>query len=424
MKNKLRMTLLSEKPNDKKAALRAIEVIERYSTADLYQLLLKSLYKDAGFPYEYIKSKNLLTVTQIDDRLAVLNTLLNSADIIQWILNYCKSKREITSINFDTLPIDQFLSFALIFNPCLYDDINAMLSFENERQSKEFIRADYGQPEIYKHIHALGDTEKAIENLNSTGIVLETYRKNRGIATNITSITHITPTKSFICNTRLKNLAERQKEWFNYTVVRKKSDSYEALMQRYPIETKAFEEILAGTRHYYVRTDEPDYTTPPLKTYEFTDTTYCHLSELGQTIYRELKDELSKKVPSAYERPSTGLLKTDFEEMRHAPNYSEALEAMHKKDVVAVAQKVSVTNIFPDCVTLLCENVHVKTESGWDNSEATIKKMVVEIDTHINMDIINRIHHQGITLYGSIEYQLGDGGSELGLHVKSFSIII
>lgn len=421
MKNKLRMTFLSEKPSEKKAALHAIEVIERYSAADLHQLLLKNLYKDTGLPYEYVKARGLLTVAQIDEKLSVLNTMPNSTSIIQWVLNYCKSKREISSINFDAIPIDQFLGFALLFNPCVYDDINALLSFESERQSKEFMREDYGHPEIYKHIHALGDIEKAIESLNAEGVVLETYRKNRAIATNIT---HITPTKSFTCNARLKNLAERQKEWFNYTVVRKKSEGYEALKKHYPIETKAFEEILAGTRHYYVRTDEPDYTTPPLKTYEFTDTTHCHLSELGQTIYRELKDELSKRVPSAYERPSTGLLKTDFEEMRHAPNYSEALEAMHKKDVVASTQKVSVTNIFPDCVTLLCEDVHVKTEFGWDNSETTLNQLVVEIDTHINLDIINRIHHKGITLYGSIEYQLGDGGSELGLRVKSFSLVV
>lgn len=421
MKNKLRISLLSNVIEPHKGALKAVEVLERYSAADLEYFIIKQLYKDTSMPYEYIKTKGPINALKLESKLQTLIDLPLGYEITKWLLNYCQTRNDFQEIRFDTMPIDQFLSFAEIFNETLYDDINALLSFENEAESKEFWRDEYGELEIHKHVHALGNIEDVIANLRKTSYVLETYKKNRALFTNIT---YMPRSRTTVCHARLSSLTKRHPEWFAQSISVKKSERYEGLVQRYPIEIKAFEEILSGERSYYIRTDEPDYTTPPLKTYGFTRTTFCYFSELGQTIYRELKEELSRKVSNNHEAKRTGLLKTDMEEMRHAPNYSETLEAMRKKDVVAVAQKVSVANIFPDCVTLLCEDVHVKTESGWDTSEATLTQMVVEIDTHINLDILNRIHHQGITLYGSIEYQLGDGGSELGLHVKSFSIVI
>lgn len=419
MKNKLRLTLLSNLPQENQGALKAIEVIERYSPADLEYLIMKHLYKESSLPYEYIKAKGALVITQLERRFQCLNDLPQSFQIIPWIINYCQSKTDFQEIYFDYIPFDKFLSFAAIFNENLYDDINALLSFAEETESKECWCDRYSELEVHKHIHALGNIEEVIANLRKTSYVLETYKKNRAVFTNIT---YMPRARTTLCPANLQSLLKRQPEWFGQSVSTRKSDKYESMKKHYPIEIKAFEEILSGERAYYIRTDEPDYTTPPLKTYDFSKTTYSYLSTLGQTIYRELKEEMGKKIPSAHEFKRPGLLKTDLEEMRKTPGYSVELEGMHKQDVICVADSTKVLNNLLDCVLLECRDVLIKPTSAWSTDEAKMDKLVVEIDTSINLDMITKIPHRAIKLYGRVEPQIKSEGTALSIQVNALQL--
>ena len=420
MKNKLRQTLLIGKDGQNTAGLRAIEILERFSDTELEYFVMQYLYKATGIPYDYVKTSGPLWAAKTSKRLKMILDTVNGDRISSWLLDYCSSCNKLAQINFDLMPIDKYLTFAEIFNPQVYDDINALLLFEDETKNQEYVRAEYGQPDIYKQ-PVMSDLNGIIKSLNENGVVLEIQKPKRTLFYNIL---HLTPERNTTCHATLKSLTEKCAEWFDYSIVTKKSDKYEHLLQIYPIEIKAFEEILCGKRPHYVRTDEPDYTTPFLRTYEFTEITYCHLSELGKAIYRELKEELSKKIHSEYRFKPTGLLKTDLEGMRHSLNYSPNLEAMHKASVICTTEKAFIKKIFPDCIVLSCENTTVKTSSGGDDNKVTMNELLVEIDSELNLSLLNRIHHNGVRLYGTIEYKLTDEGSELGLQVNALSLIV
>lgn len=419
MKNGIRKALLTDESRENEQALAAVDILERFTAEDLEYFVMKKLYATTGIPYDYLKTSGPLWALKTEKKLEMLRQHAGSQRVDNWLLGYCRSLNKFAPINFDIMPMDQFLVFAEIFNPDVYGEIRAILSFENENQSQEHSVAEYGQPDAIKH-PVLTDITKTIDAVNEKGIVLEVQKPKRAV---YHTIIHITPEKRITCSSDMQKITEKHDEWFDYTIATRKSDKYENLVKRYPIEVQAFEEILAGERPYYVRTDEPDYTTPFLKTYEFTETTYCHLNEWGREIYHALKEELSKKVSNSHRFRPTGLLKTDFEEMRKSPNYSAELEGMHKKEVVCVAEFINLEKTLLDCYVLSCEDAHVSTESAWDNSEATVKELIVELDSEFNINYLKKIPFDKVKLYGTIEYKLSEEGSELGLQVDALSLM-
>lgn len=417
MKSEIRKELLRGADNKNTTALRVIELIERLSEDDLELLILRQFYKE--LPYEYVKTKNPLMVVKMSNRLAALNTAPDSDKIYSWIVNYCQSKESIAPIYFDVVPMDQFLTFASLFNPQIYDDINALLYFGDPKEFKEFQRKEYGEPEHFKQMTAT-DLNKTIETLNEDGVVLEVQKKNRALFNNII---YIKPKVSILCPANVTKLASKRQGWFEYSVETKKAHNYDRLKSEYPIEIKAFEEIIAGQRAFYIRTEEPDYRTPFLRTYEFTKTIYGRLSEKGERMHAELKKELARKIKNNYAPKRPGMIKTDLEEMRSAPEYNKELDAMHGKEVECTVIKAAIINTLPDCNVLNCESAVVNTASAWNADEAKLNNIRVEIDPDISLAFIQKINYHALKFYGTVEYGIVNDKTELVIHVHSLSVI-
>ena len=421
MRNEIRKELLvvhaGEDDYDNKTALDVVNFLEQLSANDLEMLALMNIYKDGDIPYAYVQEKGIPATLRTSLSLKRINNLPKFTEISKWLTDYLSTQDIIRPIRFDTMPIDKFLPFAFIYNPKVYNDINALMSYGDPREHKTFITRVYDGINNYKHM-AAADLEKAIDTLNEDGIVLEVQKKNRALFYNII---YLRPQITTECDSALMDLTKSHKYWFERSVVVKKADNYQQLKADFPFEIAAFEEILAGERQYFTRTEEPDYKTPFLRYYDFTETVYCHLSEEGEKMHAALKKELGQVLTLSYRPEKYIPSKTDIEEMRQSYYYSKELEDLSGSKVEITADTAHIVNRLPHCTTVRLHTVFIRPIGWTTGPEVQFAEMDVDIDD-MPADILKRLNCHIIKLQGTIEPAMTDDGLDMVLHAHTITL--
>ena len=423
MRNEIRKELLTyctgEDEYDNKEALAVVDFLEQLSADDLEMLALMNIYKDGNIPYAYVQEKGISTVLKTTISLKLINTLHRFDEVSRWLVTYLAEQKVISPIRFDTMPIDKFLPFAAIYNKKVYNDINALMSYGDIHEHKRFITRKYDGINNYKHM-AAADLDKAVDALNENGIVLEVQKKNRALFHNII---YMRPEVSIECDAILMDLTKSHSNWFERSVVVNKAANYQQLKTDYPFEIAAFEEIIAGERQYFVRTEEPDYKTPFLRPYNFTETIYCHLSEKGEKMHAALKKEMGQTLELLYRPEKYNPCKSEIEEMRHAHYYSKELEDLDGNKVEVTADTAYIVSRLPHCTTVRLQTVFVRPVGWTTGTEVHFAEMDVDIDA-MPAEILKRLNCHIIKLQGTIEPAMTNDGLKMVLHAHTITLSI